>query len=431
MRKAAPEEISAIVNRLSEKEVIELALALGNIDSPAGQEREAGEYIFAWLKERELDPRKVGLLPERFNIVGRLRGAGDGPTLVFNSHMDTSVAADEIWSTIHAADPVYHKAWRDGELIYDNGVCNDKGAMAAWMVACETIRRSGVKLAGDLLLTMVVGEIGLEPVDEYPAPLYLAKEVGSRFILNRGFVGDFALVAEGTDFRIGWTEAGKAFFKIRVFGEEPPVYTPYVTRSSPLSPNAIVRIVPVIQRLEDWAKEYEAANRYESPGGIVEPRVNIGAIRGGLPYKITKTSQVCAIYLDVRITPAQHPENLRRELIRVLKSAGMPFDLELYTYRRAYDGVQGSGSKGENEALVRSIKAAHQAMFATEPERCLPQHTSMWRDVNAFHEAGIPAIMYGPGVSQLGGRYVVKAEDLVRAARLYTWIAVEACGVEA
>lgn len=429
MRKASQEEISRVVNHLSEQEVIELALALGNIDSPAGREQEAGEHIFGWLRERELEPRRAGLTPERFNVVGRLKGTGEGPTLVFNSHMDTSVSADEIWSTIHAADPIYHQAWQEGEFIYGNGVCNDKGAMAAWMVACDTIRRSGVKLAGDILLTMVVGEIGLEPVDEYLAPTYVAKEAGSRFVLNRGFVGDFALVAEGTDFRVGWTEAGKAFFKIRVFGEEPPVYTPYVSRSSAPSPNAIVRMVSIIQRIEEWAKEYETANRYESPGGIVEPRVNIGAIRGGLPYKITKTSQVCAIYLDVRITPAQQPEEVRRELIRVLKSVGMPFDLELYAYRRAYDGVQGSGSKGGNEPLVGAIKAAHQAMFGKEPERCLPQHTSMWRDVNAFHEAGIPGVMYGPGVSQLGGRLALKKEDLVRAAKLYIWIAIETCGV--
>lgn len=429
MRQATRDEIRSVVESLSADEVIELALSLGNIDSPAGKEREAGEYIFQWLSQRGFEPRKVGLLPERFNVVGRLRGSGDGLTLVFNSHMDTSIGPDEIWSTIHAADPIYHKAWHEGEYLYGNGVCNDKGAMAAWMIACETIRRSGIKLSGDILLTMVVGEIGLEPIDEYLAPVYVAKEAGTRFVLSRGFVGDFALVAEGTDFRVGWTEAGKAFFKILVFGEEPPVYTPYVTRSSALSSNAIVRMVPVIQRLEEWAKEYEVSNRYESPGGIVEPRVSIGAIRGGLPYKITKTSQVCAIYLDVRITPAQRPEEIRRELRRVLEEVGVPFDLTLYTYRRAYDGIHGHGSKGGNEPLLRAIQSAHKAMFGKDPERCLPQHTSMWRDINVFHEAGIPGVMYGPGVSVLEGLSAIKAEELVRAARLYAWIALETCGV--
>jgi hypothetical protein len=53
----------------------------------------------------------------------------------------------------------------------------------------------------------------------------------------------------------------------------------------------------------------------------------------------------------------------------------------------------------------------------------------MWRDINVFHEAGIPGVMYGPGVSQLGALFAVKAEDLVRAARLYARIALEACSV--
>jgi acetylornithine deacetylase/succinyl-diaminopimelate desuccinylase-like protein len=429
MRTPSPQKIRHSVDSVSADEVVALALALGNIDSPAGHESEVGEYVFRWMDERGLEARKVGLLPERFNVVGRLRGGGDGPTLIFNSHMDTSVAADEFWSTPHAADPIYHKAWQEGEFLFGNGVCNDKGAMAAWMVACDTIRRSGLKLAGDILLTAVVGEIGLEPVDEYPAPIYMAKEMGTRYVLSRGFVGDFALVAEGTDFHIGWTEAGKAFFKIRIFGEEPPVYTPYVTRTSEVSPNAIVRIVPFIQRIEEWAKEYEAKNRYESPGGIIEPRVSIGAIRGGLPYKITKTAGVCALYVDVRITPAQKPEEVRREFNHVLAGVGEPFDLELYTYRRAYDGVQGYGSKGGNEQLLTAINSAHKALFDHEPERCLPQHTSMWRDINVFHEAGIPGVMYGPGISLFGGLSAIKAEDLIRAARLYTWIALESCGL--
>jgi acetylornithine deacetylase/succinyl-diaminopimelate desuccinylase-like protein len=429
MRKPSSQEIQRAVDSLAADEVVALALALGNIDSPAGHEREAGEYIFSWMNEHRFEPRKVGLLPERFNVVGRMRGAGDGPTLIFNSHMDTSVAADEHWSTTHAADPIYHKAWREGEFLFGNGVCNDKGAMAAWMVACDTIRRSGLKLAGDILLTAVVGEIGLEPVDEYPAPIFMAKEVGTRYVLNRGFVGDFALVAEGTDFHVGWTEAGKAFFKIKIFGDEPPVYTPYVTRTSEVSPNAIVRIVPVIQRIEGWAKEYETKNRYESAGGIIVPRVSIGAIRGGLPYKITKTAQVCALYLDVRITPVQNPEQVRREVHEVLAGVGVPFELELYTYRRAYDGVQGYGSKSGNGKLLSAISSAHKAMFNGEPERCLPQHTSMWRDINVFHEAGIPGVMYGPGISLFGGLSAIKAEELIRAARLYTWIALESCGL--
>lgn len=74
--------------------------------------------------------------------------------------------------------PLGEKNWCERYNLVGRLKGSGKGAMAAWMVACDTIRRSGTKLAGDILLTMVVGEIGLEPIDEYAAPAYLAKEAG-------------------------------------------------------------------------------------------------------------------------------------------------------------------------------------------------------------------------------------------------------------
>src|SRR5437660_1722401 len=82
-------------------------------------------------------------------------------------------------------------------------------------------------------------------------------------------------------------------------------------------------MAPLIQRIEEWAYEYEQRNRYECPGGVIVPRVNIGAIRGGVPYKITKTVQQCAIYLDVRITPVQNPLDIREDLRRLVAGAGL------------------------------------------------------------------------------------------------------------
>ena len=76
----------------------------------------------------------------------------------------------------------------------------------------------------------VVGEIGLEPVDEFQPPAYVAKEAGTRYAITHGGVTDYALVSEGTDFGIVGVEAGKAFFKITVFGNDLTIYTPYIQR---------------------------------------------------------------------------------------------------------------------------------------------------------------------------------------------------------
>ena len=118
------------------------------------------------------------------------------------------------------------------DTLYGEGVVNDKGPMAAFMMAAKTLKRAGHTLRGDLLLSAVPGEIGYEAVDEFHAPKYLSKEVGTRYLIQHGGVADYALVAEGTDFSYAAIEAGKAFFKISIFGDD-QLYTPFVPAAAP------------------------------------------------------------------------------------------------------------------------------------------------------------------------------------------------------
>jgi acetylornithine deacetylase/succinyl-diaminopimelate desuccinylase-like protein len=188
------------------------------------------------------------------------------------------------------------------------------------------------------------------------------------------------------------------------------------------NPNAIVRMAPVLQRLEEWAYEYEQANRYEGSGGVIVPRVNVGAIRGGVPYKITKTVQQCAIYVDVRVTPAQNPLDLREELTRLVAGVGLAGEVELYLYRPAFE-VDAERVK----PLTGAISRAHQAVLGGTPPAASPPFSSMWRDINCFNEMRIPSVTYGPGVSVGGGNYGMRIADLVTGAKLYALTALGLC----
>jgi acetylornithine deacetylase/succinyl-diaminopimelate desuccinylase-like protein len=412
-----------VLDHIDVDELVKVALDLGNIDSPTGEEGPVGEYVHDWLRRQGIAAQKVALMPDRPNVIGTLPGSGRGKSLVFNSHMDTTIHKDEWWTTRRAADPVFHSAWREGDVLIGNGVCNDKGPMATWLLAAKAIKDSGVRLKGDLVLMAVVGEIGLEPVDEFQSPAYLAKEAGTRFAITHGGVGDYALVAEGTDFGLVGVEAGKAFFKITVFGNDLPIYTPYIGRPTPIekNPSAIVRMAPLIQRIEAWAYEYEQRHRYECPGGVIVPRVNIGAIRGGVPYKITKTVQQCAIYVDVRTTPVQNPLDVREELRDLVAGLGLEGEVELFVYRPAYEA-----DPVKVQPLASAITRAHQTLLGGTP----PQASSMWRDINCFNEMRIPAITYGPGVSVGGGNFGMKIDTLVTGARLYALTALDLCNQE-
>ena len=413
-----------VLGAIDTDELVKVTLDLGNIDSPTGSEGPVADYVHDWLTRQGFDARKVALMPDRPNIIGTLPGTGQGRSLVFNSHMDTTIHKDEYWTTRRAADPVFHSAWREGDVLVGNGVCNDKGPMATWLLAAKAIKESGIRLKGDLVLMAVVGEIGVEPVDEFQSPQYLAKEAGTRFAITHGGVGDFALVAEGTDFGLVGVEAGKAFFKITVFGNDLPIYTPYITRPNPIekNPNAIVRMAPVLQRLEEWALEYETKNRYECRGGVIVPRVNIGAIRGGVPYKITKTVQQCAIYVDVRVTPVQNPLDIREDLRGLLAALGLVGEVELYAYRPAFEA-----DPQRVEPLAGAITRAHEAILGGTPKPASPPFSSMWRDINCFNEMRIPAITYGPGISVGGGNFGMRIADLVTGTKLYALTALDLC----
>jgi acetylornithine deacetylase/succinyl-diaminopimelate desuccinylase-like protein len=419
--------VQRVLDHIDVDELVKVTLDLGNIDSPTGSEGPVGEYVYDWLRRQGFPAQKVALVPDRPNVIGTLAGSAHGRSLVFNSHMDTTIHKDEIWTTRRAADPVFHSAWREGDVLIGNGVCNDKGPMATWLLAAKAIKDSGVTLRGDLVLMAVVGEIGLEPVDEFQPPAYLAKEAGTRYAITHGGVADYALVAEGTDFGLVGVEAGKAFFKITVFGNDLPIYTPYIVRPTPIekNPNAIVRMAPLLQRIDEWAYEYEQRNRYECAGGVIVPRVNVGAIRGGVPYKITKTVQQCAIYVDVRVTPAQNPLDVREELRRLVTDCGLAGEVELYVYRPAYEA-----DATRVRPLAGAITRAHEAVLGTKPQPAAPPFSSMWRDINCFNEMRIPAITYGPGVSVGGGNFGMRIADLVTGTKLYAMTALDLCNQE-
>jgi len=95
------------------------------------------------------------MFENRFNVLGVLPGASDGYSLIFNSHYDTGKHGHDVWSLRDATDPIYHSAWRDGDVLYGEGVVNDKGPLAAFLVAANTIKRAGIELKGDLLVSAV------------------------------------------------------------------------------------------------------------------------------------------------------------------------------------------------------------------------------------------------------------------------------------
>lgn len=415
-----------VLRHLDADEVVALSIELGSIDSPSGEEHEVADRLERWCREEGFEARRVRYDDTHAgNMLAVAPGTGRGRSLLFNSHMDTVVRAGDRTYFAAPDDPALHTAWREGDRLIGVGLVNDKGPMAAWLVAAAAIRRSGVRLAGDLVLTMVTGEIGHEPVDEFQGPRWHGKDLGSRYVATHGGVADFAIVAETTGFRPVWAEAGKAFLKVSVAGRSSGVYTPYLARPyAPADePNAVVRAARLVTAIESWALDWEERNTVATAGGIVAPTVNIGAMRAGHPTQPVLTPASCQLYLDVRLPPGATPLQAQAELRDLLAHCGLDGTVEVYLFRRGYVA---EGAEPVIDALVEatSIEIGEPP---PAPERTVA--SSMWRDLNVFNEMGIPAVTFGPGGGTGGGNRGLGVDELVGAARIYARTALAICGV--
>ncbi|MGH7817812.1 MAG: hypothetical protein ACREOR_10525, partial [Candidatus Binatia bacterium] len=224
-------------------------------------------------------------------------------------------------------------------------------------------------------------------------------------------------------FSIVSVEAGMVWMKITWVSDQPRYYTPYLPDRTAMSdsPSMIVRAGVAIEALERWATEYQTKHSYKARCGVVIPKAQIGAIRGGNPNSMSSTPQICSVYLGAFITPGQNPLEVKTEVEVVLRAARVPpTEIDIYCYRRGYEAT---GTEQLEDALLR----AHHEMFPTPPPPPNPATCSMWRDINIFNEVGIPAITYGPRSASHSSHRAFPVEDLYKAACVYARTIVDLC----
>jgi acetylornithine deacetylase/succinyl-diaminopimelate desuccinylase-like protein len=418
---ASVDDVVALIDR---DELVRFTLEICNIDSPVGHERAVAQRLEDWFKQQGFPVRRIGLLADRYNLLAHLPGsAGGRPSLMFNGHMDTFAPSHPDLVLLDPTRDELHKAWVEGDILVGDGVVNDKGPIAAFMMAAKAIKDSGRQLKGELLLSAVVAETAYEPADGQPGEVLDAKELGARFLATHGGVADHVVVAEGTGFGIVWIECGKAWFKVTLRSRQPSFYTPYMPERTKAaqSPNMIVAASAAIDAIERWADHYERRSVLRSPGGEVRPKVQIGAIRSGEPTRPIMSPQLCDLYLDVRTVPGANPLDLRDEIGATLTATGIDHKIELYLFRPGYE------AKGV-EPLVAAVKEAHRAVVGGDPPPVSGPTASMWRDSNVFAELGIPVVNYGPRSANHAFRRALTIESLYQAACVYARAALTICG---
>src|SRR5947199_5106123 len=138
-----------ILSQIREDEIVAMCCDVVNIPSPTGEELEMGRYMRRAMEEAGLSVTWQEVEEGRANVVGLWEGTGNGKSLMFNGHMDTSNTGREEFLTGIGYKP---NAIIKNGLIYGLGIYNMKGALVCYTQAIKALKRAGMKLRGDLLV---------------------------------------------------------------------------------------------------------------------------------------------------------------------------------------------------------------------------------------------------------------------------------------
>jgi len=416
----AAKQVLAAINR---DELAQLACALTDIPSPTGQEKAVADHILAWFRANGLKAIAQEVEIGRPNAVGVLKGTGGGLSLGFNGHTDTSYTGTvEDLRMIAEVEPESElRGVIVGDKVRGLGISNMKGGLAAFMMAGAALKRSGVSLKGDVVMAAVVGEISRTPVGPWQSKEYRCEGTGTRHLLTHGMHTDYAVCADGSDLNMVWTQTGVVQAKITTYGKPEAAWGTNRSKVPMEKVNAIVRMTKAIEALERWGAQFEEKYVYQSPTGPLFPKVNIGAIEGGAPYRPNYFPGVCSVYVDVRMPPQVRPVTIQHEMQQALAASGVECDIELYKSLL--------GHEGKNvEPLVASAREVHQHLFQKDIQVESPDRASIWTDTNIYNEMGIPAIKIGPRGRRIGPRNEeIEIDVMVRAAQIYALMALDIC----
>ena len=329
-------------------ELLQRLLRLNTVNPP-GNETLAAELLRDYLEANGVEVELYGRVPERMNLVARLRG-GDGPSLCFLSHTDTVVADPTEWSR----DP-----W-SGDLVEDEvwgrGALDMKNQVAASAVAIASLAREGFTPPGDLIFVAAADE---EVGDNYGLQWLCAEHpdaVRVDYAINEG--GGERIELGGRAFYLcAAAEKMSSPLKITVHGRSGHASMPGI------ADNALVKAAPLIERLAAYRPDarlgpvcgeasigpevagfLDAVLGEQPPPGEVLARLAeidqlaVDTIEPLLSFTLSPTMIEASerrnvipgtvqLVVDRRLLPGQSPEDVE-PVIREILGNGTDYDLE-------------------------------------------------------------------------------------------------------
>src|SRR5690349_5418217 len=307
---------------IDEKRLVDDAIAAVSIPSFTGSEEAMAAWMSGIFRELGLEVQWQQVEDGRANVLGTWPGAGGGPALMFNGHMDTSYSGREPW--LRDVPGFQPHAFVEGGRLYGLGISNMKGALACYVEAVRALRDAGVRLRGDVLIAAVCGEIEKTQYGGASGAEYRGYAAGTRYLVSHGGVADMCLLGEPTEGKVVLGHFGALWLRIRAHGDF--IHTAF--SEGRRDRNSILRMHELTAAVLEWIPTWEQdpSNSYRGAAAIV----NVGAIEGGFGWRVSRTPHHTDLFLDIRVPPTKPMGAARREVLDWVRSLAAQFpDYEL------------------------------------------------------------------------------------------------------
>jgi len=409
-----------ILKEIVNEEVIDLAKKIISIPScrtSLGQETPVAEFIKKMCRDEGIESYLQDVEDGRCNVVAKIAGNGDGPSIMLNGHIDTVPAKD----MERPFDPYIKE-----DRLYGRGSSDMKGGIAAMVYALICLKRSNLTFKGDIFFTGVIGE------EE-------ALSQGTLYVCKNGPHADMVVVGEPTNLETVIAHKGFDNYLIKVSGVTAHSSVPEV------GVNAIVKASHVINGIQEQMLPIIQQRRHRYLGN---PKINIAAIIGSTKNDSSVLQEIlmgedskhnpggsvpeyCNIYIDRRRIPGEKMDDILADFQNLLDDlrADDPSLVAQVYYLKPNNELPTHPplETDVNHMLVQNCLYWTNYVTGKIAE---PVGVPFWTDGAIFGGLyGIPTIIYGPANIDTAHSKNdnVPVNDLIVAAKVYALLSASIC----
>lgn len=376
--------LQAAAARVNGQRAIDLLRDLIRIPGVTGQEADVARFVVNYMKAAGFDDVTID---EKWNVLGTVRGGGDGPALVLLTHTDSGPPGQ--MADPHSAAVMDGDAFgKSGQVVYGRGASAPKAALAAFIEGARALVEWGRdNWRGTLRVACVTKDLS-------------ANHEGVRELHeSTGIAADFVIAGEPSDNQVVMGARGISHVQVTLKGVE----THWGRPSEGVNP--LYGLADVLDRVKNL----------KLPSHPVLGSATVSAIAVSSDAEPPRTPHTARAIFDRRVLPGETPDDVLaafRQVVNEVCAAypGMQGDVEQIRGMYSFSAPQDSPLKS---ALLEAGQAVTGRDIGT---------TYITFSSNAgftIQGLGIPGVAFAPGrITDVGPREHVEVDKVIEGARI-------------